>query len=134
MDNWWKNPVLQGPENDYGDYDYLIEELPQDYVKWELSRYACKCDSCGKKRHLLLRSEHYFYTLDGYDSMDYNECWKCRLKSKMWSIKNKIKKRIKKRIGIIKEAWKLSRTSDLGNFIYFYRILNKIYKQVGYKL
>ena len=131
MDKWWKNPVLQGPENDYGQYDYLIDELPNDYAKWELSRYTCKCDSCGKERHLLLRSAHYFYTLDGYDCMDYDECLVCRLKGKMWSIRHNIKKRIKKRIEIIKEAWKLSHTSDLRNFIYFYRILNKIYKQAG---
>lgn len=30
MKNWWKNPVLQGEDNDYGQYDYLIEELPHD--------------------------------------------------------------------------------------------------------
>ena len=126
MNDWWKAPVLQGPENDYGDYDYLINELPDDYVKWEYSRYTCKCDSCGKERHLLLRSAHYFYTLDGYDYMDYNECWKCRLKSKIWSIKHKIKKKIKRKIEIIKEAWRLSHTSNFGSFKYFYDILNKI--------
>ena len=126
MNDWWKAPVLQGEENDYGQYDYLIEELPHDYVKWELSSYTCKCDSCGKERYLLLKSAHYFYTLDGYDCMDYNECWKCRLKSKVWSIRHKIKKKIKKRIEITKEAWTLSRTSSAGNFRYFYRILNKI--------
>jgi hypothetical protein len=131
MDKWWKSPVLQGPENDYGQYDYLIEEIPNDYVKWEHSKYASKCDSCGKERHLLLRSAHYFYTLDGYDCMDYDECWVCRLKSKVWSIKHRIKKKIKKRTEVIKEAWVLSHQSDAGNFIYFYRILNKIYKQAG---
>lgn len=92
MNEWWKAPVLQGPENDYGQYDYLIEELPDDYVKWELSRYACKCDSCGKERHLLLKSAHHFYTLDGYDYMNYDECWVCRLKSNLYSIKHKAKR------------------------------------------
>ena len=28
MKNWWKNPVLHGEDNDYGQHDYLIEELP----------------------------------------------------------------------------------------------------------
>lgn len=32
MNNWWKSPVLQGEENDYGDYDYLIEEIPKTLV------------------------------------------------------------------------------------------------------
>ena len=127
MSDWWRAPVLQGPENDYGQYDYLIEELPEDYVKWELSRYACKCDSCGKERHLLLRSAHHFYTLDGYDYMNYDECWKCRLKYKMWSIKNKINKKIKKEIEIVKDAWMLTRKSSTGNFKYYYSILKKIY-------
>jgi hypothetical protein len=124
MNKWWKNPVLQGPENDYGDYDYLIEELPQDYVKWERSKYTCKCDSCGKERHLLLRSAHYFYTLDGYDYMDYNECWKCKLKCKVWSIKYKIKKEIQ----IVKDAWKFKRTCSVGNFRYYYRLVKEIRK------
>lgn len=126
MNDWWKAPVLQGPENDYGDYDYLIEELPDDYVKWDYSRYTYKCDSCGKERHLLLRSAHHFYTLDGYDCMDYNECWKCRLKSKMWSIKNKIKKRIKNEIDIIKDSWMFSRKCPTYSFMYYYGILKKI--------
>ncbi len=128
MNDWWKNPVLQGPENDYGDYDYLIEELPQDSVKWNLSRYTSKCDSCGKERHLLLRSAHHFYTLDGYDCMDYNECWKCRLKAKVWSIKHRIKNRIKKEIELVKDAWQLTNASSAGNFRYYYKILRRIHR------
>ena len=128
MDKWWKAPVLQGPENDYGDYDYLIEELPDDYVKWELSKCACKCDSCGKERRLLLRSVHHFHTLDGYDYMDYNECWKCRLKGKIWSIKRRTIKRIKNEIDIIRCAWMLTQKSSAGSFKYYYGILKKIRK------
>ena len=128
MDKWWKAPVLQGDDNMYGDYDYLIEELPDDYVKWEYSRYTCKCDSCGKERHLLLRSAHHFYTLDGYDCMDYNECWWCRLKCKIWSIKHRIIKRIKNEIDIIKDAWTLTRKSSACSFKYYYGILKKIRK------
>lgn len=122
MNDWWKNPVLQGPDNEYGEYDYLIEELPNDYVKWELSRYKGKCDSCGKERHLLLRSAHYFYTLDGYDYMSHDECWVCRLKSKMWSIRHKLKKKIK----IVKDAWQLTRSSSAGNFKYYYKLVKEI--------
>lgn len=95
MNKWWKSPVLQGPENDYGDYDYLIEELPQDYAKWELSKYKSRCDSCGKNSHLLFRAVHHFYTLDGYDSMSYDECWKCKLEAKIYNIKVRLKKRLK---------------------------------------
>lgn len=122
MNDWWKNPVLQGPENDYGDYDYLIEELPQDYAKWKLSGYASRCDSCGKERHLVFRSKHYFYTLDGYDYMSYTDCWVCRMENKVWSIKNKLKKKIK----IVKDAWMLSRTSSVGNFKYYYKLIKEI--------
>ena len=92
MKNWWKNPVLQGEDNDYGQYDYLIEELPHDEARWEwLYR---KCDSCGKYHRLNFYSNHYFYTYDGWDSLDYTDCWKCRFEGKVWSIKNKIKKEI----------------------------------------
>jgi len=122
MSKWWKNPVLQGPDNEYGEYDYLIEDLPQDYVKWEFDRYKGKCDSCGKERHLLLKSAHYFYTLDGYDYMNYDECWVCRLKGKIGSIKYKIKKEIT----IARDAWELSKSSPAGNFKYYYKLLKHV--------
>jgi len=93
MNDWWKSPVLAGPENDYGDYDYLIEELPQDVAKWEW--YDRKCDSCGKYHRLNFYSVHHFHTYDGWDSLDYTDCWVCRAKSKVWSIKNRIKKEFK---------------------------------------
>lgn len=122
MNDWWKNPVLQGPDNEYGEYDYLIEELPHDYLKWEYSKYAGRCDSCGKERHLLLRSAHYFYTLDGYDYMNYDECWVCRLKGKMWCMKHKLKKKIK----IAKDAWELNHSSSAGNFRYWYKFAKEM--------
>ena len=79
MKNWWENPVLQGEDNDYGQYDYLIEELPHDEARWEwLYR---KCDSCGKYHRLNFYSNHYFYTYDGWDSFDYTDCWKCRFEN-----------------------------------------------------
>ena len=107
MSDWWKSPVLQGSENDYGDYDYLIEELPKDHCGWDLQRYTSKCDNCGKERHLLFRATHYFYCWDGWDSMDSTECWKCMIEDKIWSVKHKIKKRIK----IIKTTFELYNTS-----------------------
>ena len=107
MSDWWKSPVLQGEDNDYGQYDYLIEPIPQDSVKWERNKYTCKCDSCGKERHMLLRSVSYFYTLDGYDYMDNTTCWKCYISNKIWSIKNRLRKRIK----AFKTAWELSNIS-----------------------
>lgn len=92
MKNWWKNPILQGEDNDYGQYDYLIEELPHDEERLEWS-YG-KCDSCGKHHRLNFYSSHYFYTYDGWDSFDYTDCWKCRFENAIWRIKNKIKKEI----------------------------------------
>ena len=122
MNKWWKNPVLQGPDNEYGEYDYLIEDIPNDYVRWEYDRYKGRCDSCGKERILLLKSAHYFHTLDGYDYMNYDECWMCRLKSKMYTIKYKIKKKIE----VVQEAWTMARTSSTGNFRYYYKVLKEI--------
>ena len=118
--------MLQGPENDYGDYDYLIEELPHDYAKWEFSRFTSRCDNCGKERHLLLRSAHYFHTLDGYDYMSYDECLVCRLESKMYSVKYRIKKRIKKEIKVVRDAWRLTNVSSAGNFRYYYKLIKEI--------
>ena len=122
MSDWWKAPVLQGEDNEYGDYDYLIEDIPHDSVEWNLNKYTSRCDSCGKERHLVLRSVSYFYTLDGYDYMDYNECWVCRLKCKIWSIKN----RIKKKLDVIKDAYILARTSSVGNFKYYYNMIKEV--------
>lgn len=79
MSDWWKNPVLQGPENDYGQYDYMIEEIPKNKTEW--SRWEHQCDYCGKFHSLNLFHTQYFHTLDGWDSMDDCECWICYLKS-----------------------------------------------------
>ena len=65
MNEWWKSPVLQGEDNDYGQYDYLINKLPDNIMKWEW--YHRKCDSCGKYHKLNLYSVHHFYTFDGWD-------------------------------------------------------------------
>lgn len=71
-----KLPILQGPENEYGDYDYLATDLPEDYCHRKV-RCARKCDSCGKQKRVLYESCHFFYTLDGWDSISYCECKKC---------------------------------------------------------
>lgn len=91
MNEYWKDPRL----DDEGTYDYLVEELPSDTAKWE--RGYQRCDSCGKEHWLNFTITHYFYCWDGWDSMSYTECWKCRLKSKIYGIKAKIKKKSRQR-------------------------------------
>jgi phage terminase large subunit GpA-like protein len=89
MDEYWKDPRL----DDEGTYDYLVEELPSDTAKWQW--YYQKCDSCGKEHRLNFESTHYFYCYDGWDSISYSECWKCRLKDKIYAIKARVKRKIK---------------------------------------
>lgn len=108
MNDWWKAPVLKGEDNDYGQYDYLIEEIPQDYARWELDKeYKWTCHECGRETHLLFRSCHHFHTLDGWDSIDHAECLKCILKGKLRSIKWKVKKSIKRTIETIQFTMEL---------------------------
>lgn len=120
MNNWWKSPVLQGPENDYGEYDCLIEELPQDYGEWV--RHS-KCDCCGKERLFVMRYVHHFYCYDGWDSMDSHECWNCMIEDKIWSIKHKIKMKIE----TIKLASELY-TTGKRPFKEYYKLAKKIVK------
>ena len=112
MSDWWKAPVLQGPENDYGDYDYLIEELPQDYAKWELSKYKWGCDDCGKDRHLRFVTRQHFYTLDGYDYMSYATCWRCAIKDWLVGTKFRIINNTNRRIKTLKDAIELYNASN----------------------
>ena len=91
MNEYWKDPRL----DDEGNYDYLVEELPSDTAKWQW--YYQQCNSCGNYHRLNFDSTHYFYCWDGWDSMSYVECWRCKLKSKICGIKTKIKKKIKQR-------------------------------------
>lgn len=94
MSDWWKSPVLQGPENDYGDYDYLIEEVPASTEKW--SWHTQKCGECGKEHRLNINYSDCFITMDGWDSIDYCECWKCYLHRKLILPFKKLKRKIKK--------------------------------------
>lgn len=122
--DWWKAPILQGPENDYGDYDYLIEELPKDYAKWEVDKYRWKCDACGKDRHVRFVSVHHFHTLDGWDSMSYSECFKCRIEAKIYNFKYKIKNGIRIRISAFKDAMRVYRKSaKTKSFKYWYNLM-----------
>ena len=91
MNEYWKDPRL----DDEGTYDYLVEELPSDTEKWQW--YYQKCDSCGKYHRINFESTHYFYCYDGWDSMTYVECWRCKLKYKIYAVKSKIKRKIKAR-------------------------------------
>lgn len=94
MNDWWKAPVLQGEENDYGDYDYLIEEVPSDRAEW--TKWEYKCSECGKLRKWNKVYTHYFHTLDGYDSIPTEVCWVCKLKRFLFYPIKKFFKKIKK--------------------------------------
>ena len=92
--NWWKNPALQGEDNDYGDYDYLAEEISEDTNKVEW--FYSKCEDCGKYHHFNRYLTHYFYTLDGYDYDTYVICLKCDIKSRIHSKKMLIKQLVER--------------------------------------
>ena len=94
MKNWWKAPVLQGDENDYGDYDYLIEEIPESYYRWEFSKIAWE-DDHGHPSRLRKVWCNYFRTMDGYDSMSGSDCWRCVLKDTIKLIPYKLKREFK---------------------------------------
>lgn len=96
MNDWWKSPVLQGPENDYGEYDYLIEDIPSYEEKW--SWYFEKCDTCRKEHYLNLGATSYFRTMDGWDSIYCCECWKCYLKRKIKAPFKAITRTIRKKV------------------------------------
>lgn len=93
MNNWWKNPVLQGEDNDYGQYDYLVEELPHDEAKWELG--CSKCDSCGKYHRLNFYSIHYFYTMDGYDHLIIQAVGDVKFGALFIVLRRKLKRKLK---------------------------------------
>lgn len=112
MKNWWKSPVLQGDENDYGDYDYLIEELPKNTREW--STWGYKCSECGKWHKLNVVYTGYFYTLDGWDSENTEVCWLCEMKSIIGKPFHKMKRKIKKEMEAHKLAFELMK--DLWSF------------------
>ena len=117
MKNWWKSPILRDDDK----YDYMMNELPKDTAGWSLSKYKYRCDSCGNDSRLRFASEHYFYTLDGYDSLSHAECWKCILRSfvscKVRRVKKKAKalhNAIKMRRGNIVPQWNFKQYYDFA--------------------
>ena len=92
--DWWKAPILQGEENDYGEYDHLIEEVPESYCRWEFSKIAWE-DSQGHPSHLRKVWCNYFRTMDGYDSHSGSDCWKCVIKDTIKIIPRRIKRKFK---------------------------------------
>lgn len=103
MNNWWKSPVLQGDDNDYGQYDYLIEEIPNNSREWNTWGY--KCSECGKWHKLNVVYTGYFYTLDGYDSLSTEVCWLCEMKSIIGNPFRKMKRKMK----LLKQTVELKR-------------------------
>lgn len=88
----WDEILHDNRIDDEGNYDYYAEELPEDSVDWEHG--VCRCESCGKYRHLTQKSKHYFYCYDGWDYMGYNECWRCVLKTNIKRLKNRVKRKL----------------------------------------
>ena len=111
MNNWWKSPVLQGEENDYGDYDYMIEEIPKNSREWSTWEY--KCSECGKWHKLNVVYTDYFYTLDGYDSLSTEVCWLCEMKSIIGKPLRKMKRKVNRAQRVVKETIELKR--DMNN-------------------
>ena len=128
MDQWWKSPVLHGPENDYGDYDYLIEEVPDNSTKWNW--WYKKCDYCGKEHKLNSIFTGCFRTMDGWDSMEECECWKCYLKRKITTPFKALNRKTKKSIGAIKQIKQIAK--DYKKIVG--RTLSKEHKKRLYKI
>lgn len=112
MNNWWKSPVLQGDDNDYGQYDYLIEEIPNNSREWNTWGY--KCSECGKWHKLNVMYTEYFHTLDGWDSISTEVCWLCEMKGIICKPFRKMKRKINQEIKAHKIAIELTR--DLWSF------------------
>ena len=122
MNDWWKDPRL----DDDGTYDYLVEELPQDYARWEFDKYRWKCDNCGKESHLRFCSAHYFYCWDGWDYMGWNECWRCRFKDTIKSFKWKIQKWFKNKTETFKTTVELYKGTSGWSFKHCYEMAKMI--------
>ena len=111
MNNWWKIPVLQGEDNDYGAYDYMIEEIPKNSREW--STWGYKCSECGKWHKLNVVYTEYFYTLDGWDSLSTEVCWLCEMKSIIGKPLRKMKRKVNRTRRVVKDTIELKR--DMNN-------------------
>lgn len=90
--DWWKAPILQGEDNDYGEFDCLLEDTPESYCRWEFSKIAW-ADDAGHESHLRKKWCNYFRTMDGYDSCSGSDCWRCVLKDTIYTTPRKIKRK-----------------------------------------
>lgn len=125
MYKWWQDPRL----DDEGTYDYLLEEIPENCMKWDLSKTKWKCDECGKHSHLLHESHYYFHTLDGWDSIDCTQCWRCYLKNRIFNLKFGIKFNTMQRIRACKSAIELyKKTNGERSLIYWYKFMRRVQK------
>ncbi len=92
---YWKDPRL-GTDDDEGMYDFYACDKPDNkqYKCWS----TCKCDDCGKEPRFKRYGKAwnaYWYCWDGWDGDSGFVCWKCLMKSKIYGVKSKIKKKIK---------------------------------------
>ena len=92
---YWKDPRL-GTDDDEGAYDYYACDKPDN------KQYKCwstrKCDDCGKEPRFKRYGkawEAYWYCWDGWDGDSGFVCWKCLLKTKIYSSKLNFKKQFK---------------------------------------
>lgn len=92
---YWKDPRL-GTDDDEGAYDYYACDKPDNkqYMCWS----NCKCDDC-RKEHRFKRYgkawSAYWYCYDGWDGDSGFVCWKCLLKSQIYTLKRKFRDKIK---------------------------------------
>ena len=123
-----KLPILQGPEGDYGEFDYLITDIPEDYcnrrIKFE-EKWPCEC--CKKYARVLYQSEYHFYTYDGWDSMSQMYCKKCAgldLQSRIKRYKKELmeshKKKREERWDRVREKRGLSKYNTYWQPYYFF--------------
>ena len=95
MNEYWKDPRL-GTDDDEGAYDYYACDKPDNkqYMCWS----TCKCDDCGKEPRFNRYGKAwnaYWYCWDGWDGDSGFVCWKCLLKSRIYSLRRKFKDKIK---------------------------------------
>lgn len=124
--DWYKNPILQGEENDYGAYDYLINKLPPNTRTW--LHKTDKCEYCGKYHKINLHTISWFYTTCDEDCFEDVQCLPCFLKEKIFSIKNKILRKIQRTHEFTKLLLYFHKNSERKeNWITCYKKLKKIY-------
>lgn len=96
MNEYWKDPRL-GTDDDEGAYDYYACDKPDNkqYMCWS----TCKCDDCGKEPRFNRYGKAwnaYWYCWDGWDGDSGFVCWKCLLKSKVYTFKTRLRKKREK--------------------------------------